>query len=166
MDYRSVLSEYFGYDSFRSIQEDIIRSIGSGHDTLGLMPTGGGKSICYQVPALMMPGVTLVVSPLISLMRDQVLALKASGIPAAYINSTLTGPQMQAVYRNMLAGQYKIVYIAPERLEADGFREIASRLDLSMIAVDEAHCVSQWGNDFRPSYLKIARFICLSLFIK
>ena len=154
-----VLKQYFGYSSFREGQEGLIDAILGGRDVLGIMPTGGGKSLCYQIPALMMRGITFVISPLISLMKDQVMALKSANVPAAYINSSLTYPQLLKVYDNLAAGMYKIVYIAPERLEADGFREIASRLDLSMIAVDEAHCVSQWGNDFRPSYLKITKFI-------
>ena len=154
-----VLKQYFGYSSFREGQEGLIDAILGGSDVLGIMPTGGGKSLCYQIPALMMRGITFVISPLISLMKDQVMALKSANVPAAYINSSLTYPQLLKVYDNLAAGMYKIVYIAPERLEADGFRDIASRLDLSMIAVDEAHCVSQWGNDFRPSYLKITKFI-------
>ena len=159
MDKQEVLGRFFGYAAFRQGQEELIDGVLSGRDVFGIMPTGGGKSICYQVPAMLLPGVTLVVSPLISLMRDQVLALKGVGIPAAYINSTLSGPQMQAVYRNLLAGQYKIVYIAPERLDYPGFGSLSAKLHIPFIAVDEAHCISQWGQDFRPSYLRIVNFI-------
>ena len=159
MDKYQILSQYFGYSEFRSGQETLIDGILSGRDVFGIMPTGGGKSICYQVPALMLPGVTLVISPLISLMRDQVLSLKAMGIPAAYINSTLSAQQMKLVYRNLLAGQYKIVYIAPERLDYSGFGSVVSQLQISFLAVDEAHCISQWGQDFRSSYLRIVQFV-------
>lgn len=158
-DKYGVLKEYFGHDSFREGQDRITDSLLSGRDVLGIMPTGAGKSICYQVPALMFEGVTVVVSPLISLMKDQVSALVQSGVAAAYINSSLTHAQYLKVLQNTKNGKYKIIYVAPERLCAPAFLEICRSLSISMVAVDEAHCVSQWGQDFRPSYLKIPDFI-------
>ncbi|MCM1329424.1 MAG: DNA helicase RecQ [Ruminococcus sp.] len=154
-----VLRKYFGYSSFRRGQEEITDSILSGRDTLGVMPTGAGKSICYQVPALMFEGITLVISPLISLMQDQVTALVQSGIRAAYINSSLTQNQLAAVLRNAEGGMYKLIYVAPERLESGSFLSFAENARISMVTVDEAHCISQWGQDFRPSYTGIPKFI-------
>ena len=161
MDKNALLQHYFGYPEFRPGQENLVDGILAGRDVFGIMPTGGGKSICYQLPGLMMGGVTLVVSPLISLMHDQVMALKAAGIPGAYVNSSLTFPQLRAVYRNMLMGKYKIIYVAPERLESEGFLDAVMQMKIDLVAVDEAHCISQWGQDFRPSYLRIVEFIKL-----
>ena len=155
----TVLKKYFGYDSFREGQELLIDAILKGQDVLGIMPTGAGKSICYQVPALLLPGITVVVSPLISLMKDQVQALNQAGIHAAYINSSLTETQIAKALGYAAQGRYKIVYVAPERLETYGFLQFAAQVRLSMVTVDEAHCISQWGQDFRPSYLKIVQFI-------
>ena len=154
-----VLQKYFGYSSFRPGQKEITDSILSGRDTLGVMPTGAGKSICYQVPALLHKGISIVISPLISLMQDQVTSLVQSGIRAAYINSSLTLNQLDAVIRNAENGMYKLIYVAPERLESGAFLSFAENADISMVTVDEAHCISQWGQDFRPSYMNIPRFI-------
>ena len=154
-----VLSRYFGYTQFRGAQEELIDAVISGRDVLGVMPTGGGKSLCYQIPALLLPGITLVISPLISLMQDQVLALKSVGVPAAYLNSSLSLEQQSLVLRNLRQGRYKILYAAPERLLGEGFLAMAREVPISLVAVDEAHCISQWGQDFRPSYLKIPEFL-------
>lgn len=159
MDASQVLKQYFGYDSFRKGQSDIIEAILQGHDALAIMPTGAGKSVCYQVPALLLPGITIVISPLISLMQDQVKSLNEAGINAAYINSTLSESQMYKALDYAANGKYKIIYVAPERLETMSFMTFAKKADISMVTIDEAHCISQWGQDFRPSYLKIVDFI-------
>ena len=153
-----LLKRYFGHEGFRRGQSGVIDSILDGRDALGIMPTGAGKSVCYQLPALMLRGVTVVISPLISLMKDQVNALLQAGIPAAYLNSSLTPQQLDMATARAREGAYKIIYAAPERLEAPSFRELCDFIDIDMIAVDEAHCVSQWGQDFRPSYLNIREY--------
>ena len=159
MDASQVLKQYFGYDSFRKGQSDIIEAILQGQDALAIMPTGAGKSVCYQVPAMLLSGITIVISPLISLMQDQVKSLNEAGINTAYINSTLSEQQMYKALDYAAQGKYKIIYVAPERLETMSFMTFAQKADISMVTIDEAHCISQWGQDFRPSYLKIVDFI-------
>ncbi|MCL2224884.1 MAG: DNA helicase RecQ [Defluviitaleaceae bacterium] len=154
-----ILKKYFGYDEFRGGQDEIINAVVEGRDVMGVMPTGAGKSLCYQIPALIMQGVTIVVSPLISLMRDQVQALVANGVAAAFINSSLTDAQTARAISNARNGMYKIIYIAPERLLTDSMLALVLELQIALVAVDEAHCTSQWGNDFRPSYLDISTFV-------
>lgn len=159
MNAQEALQHYFGHESFRNGQEKMIQALLQGRDALGIMPTGAGKSLCYQVPAVILPGITLVISPLISLMADQVAALKSAGIPAAYLNSSLTPRQMDLAMERARNGAYKIIYVAPERLETPSFQAMARSMPLALLAVDEAHCVSQWGQDFRPVYLRIADFL-------
>ena len=159
MNALETLKTYFGYDTFREGQEKIVEAILTNRDVLAIMPTGAGKSICYQIPALILPGITLVISPLISLMQDQVKALNDAGIHAAFINSSLTENQISKALYLAASGRYKIIYVAPERLENYEFLEFARNVEISMVTVDEAHCISQWGQDFRPSYLKIVEFV-------
>ena len=159
MDKFSILKQYFGHDAFRPGQEALVDGILAGRDALGIMPTGGGKSLCYQVPALLLPGVTLVISPLISLMKDQVAALGSAGVSAAFLNSSQSLEESRQVWSRVRRGECRLLYVAPERLENQRFLDLAVALEIPLVAVDEAHCISQWGQDFRPSYLKISAFI-------
>lgn len=159
MDKLAALRQFFGFSEFRAGQQTLIDAVLSGRDALGVMPTGGGKSLCYELPALLLPGMTLVVSPLISLMKDQVMALRNAGIPAGCINSAMSPDELREAYTDVRYGAYKLLYVAPERLLTDGFCALAQELEIPLIAVDEAHCISQWGQDFRPSYLKIVEFL-------
>ncbi|NNJ31291.1 RecQ family ATP-dependent DNA helicase [Bacteroides xylanolyticus] len=154
-----LLKQYFGYDSFREGQEELIDAILQGRDVFGIMPTGAGKSICYQLPGLLFQGITLVISPLISLMKDQVTQLNDAGIYAAFLNSSLSQNQYFKALEYARNLKYKIIYVAPEKLLTDSFLSFAMEAPIDFVSVDEAHCVSQWGQDFRPSYLKITEFI-------
>ena len=159
MDKHLALKQYFGHTQFRPGQERLIDAVLAGRDVMGVLPTGGGKSICYQLPSLLLPGITLVISPLISLMKDQVSALQSSGIGAVFLNSSLTGDEYRDACWEIGRGLHKLVYVAPERLVGEGFLSLMRDQAVSLVAVDEAHCISQWGQDFRPSYLKIREFV-------
>src|SRR4051812_23801421 len=152
----STLKQYFGYDTFRPLQAEIIADALAGRDVFALLPTGGGKSLCFQLPALLRPGLTVVVSPLIALMKDQVDALVATGVPATFLNSTLDGPEAKARFRGLYQGEYRLLYAAPERLLTQGFDERLREWNVTQLAIDEAHCISEWGHDFRPEYRQLA----------
>ncbi|MDR1195840.1 MAG: DNA helicase RecQ [Endomicrobium sp.] len=158
-NYLLELKKHFGHESFRGVQRGLVESIMNGRDALGVMPTGAGKSVCFQLPAVLFDGISIVISPLISLMKDQINSLSQNGIPSAYINSSLSLPEIKKIFSNVRAGRYKLLYIAPERLDSEWFLSFAKTLKISMVTVDEAHCVSQWGQDFRTSYTKITAFI-------
>lgn len=159
MDKHEALQQYFGHATFRDGQEEVVDAILQGRDVLGIMPTGAGKSVCYQLSAMLLSGLTIVISPLISLMKDQVDSLLEIGIPAAYLNSSMDAGEYQVTMLQARQGIYRILYVAPERLQTEGFLSFAEQAEISMVTVDEAHCVSQWGQDFRQSYLGIAEFL-------
>src|SRR5437667_6210087 len=156
LELRSALKRYFGFASFRPLQEEIIRDTLAGKDVFALLPTGGGKSLCFQLPAMARPGLTIVISPLIALMRDQVDLLQASGVPATFLNSSLAAGESRPRLRGLHNGEFRLLYVAPERLMLSGFLEDLKRWNVKLLAIDEAHCISEWGHDFRPEYRQLA----------